>query len=48
MLVGILHLRLVELMRRNNIEKAKELLKKAKDKGVKMVILPSLFPVETS
>jgi predicted amidohydrolase len=45
LLVGILHLRLVELMRRNNIEKAKELLKKAKDKGVKMVILPSLFPV---
>lgn len=45
MLVGILHMRLTEHMRRSNIEKAKNLMKVAKDKGVKAIILPSLFPV---
>ena len=45
MLIGLIHMRLKELMRRQNIETAKKLLKIARDKGVKLAILPSLFPV---
>ena len=45
MLIGLIHMRLKELMRRQNIENAKKLLKLARDKGVKLAILPSLFPV---
>lgn len=45
MLIGLLHLRLREMGKKYNIEKAKKLIKTAKDKGAKVVILPSLFPV---
>ncbi len=45
MLIGLIHMRLKELMRKQNIENAKKLLKVARDKGVKLAILPSLFPV---
>ncbi|QIW23223.1 carbon-nitrogen hydrolase family protein [Sulfolobus sp. S-194] len=44
MLIGLLHLRLKEMSKKYNIEKAKKLIKAAKDKGAKLVILPSLFP----
>lgn len=45
MLIGLLHLKLKEASRKANIEKAKKLIKEAKDKGAKLVVLPSLFPV---
>ena len=45
MLIALLHLRLREMAKKYNIEKAKKLIKTAKDKGAKVVILPSLFPV---
>lgn len=44
MLIGLLHLKLREMGKKYNIEKAKKLIKVAKDKGAKLVILPSLFP----
>lgn len=45
MLIGLLHLKLKETSKKANIEKAKKLIKEAKEKGAKLVILPSLFPV---
>ena len=45
MLIALLHLRLKELSRKYNLEKAKKLMKEAKQKGAKLVVLPSLFPV---
>ena len=45
MLIALLHLRLREMAKKYNIEKAKKLIKTAKEKGAKLVILPSLFPV---
>jgi predicted amidohydrolase len=44
MLIALVHLRLKELSRKHNLEKAKKLIRQAKDKGAKLVILPSLFP----
>ncbi|MDT7860767.1 MAG: carbon-nitrogen hydrolase family protein [Saccharolobus sp.] len=44
MLIALTHLRLKELSRKHNIEKAKKLIKQAKDKGAKLVVLPSMFP----
>ncbi len=44
LLIGLIHLRLKELSRKHNLEKAKRLIKQAKEKGAKLVILPSLFP----
>lgn len=45
MLIGLLHLKLKETSKKANIEKAKKLIKEAKERGAKLVILPSLFPV---
>ncbi|AAY80207.1 carbon-nitrogen hydrolase family protein [Sulfolobus acidocaldarius] len=45
MLIGLLHLRLKEASRKANIEKARRLIKVAKEKGAKLVVLPSLFPI---
>ncbi|MFP3065010.1 MAG: carbon-nitrogen hydrolase family protein [Sulfolobus sp.] len=45
MLIGLIHLKLKESSKKQNIEKAKKLIKTAKEKGAKLVVLPSLFPV---
>jgi len=45
MLIGLLHLKLKEASKKANVEKAKKLIKEAKERGAKLVILPSLFPV---
>lgn len=45
MLIAVLHLRLREMSRKYNLEKAKKLIKQSKEKGAKLVILPSLFPI---
>lgn len=45
MLIGLLHLKLKEASKKANVEKAKKLIKDAKERGAKLVILPSLFPV---
>ncbi len=45
MLIALLHLKLRELSRKHNVEKAKKLMKMARDRNVKLVVLPSLFPV---
>lgn len=45
MLIGLLHLKLKEASKKTNVEKAKKLIKEAKERGAKLVILPSLFPV---
>ncbi len=44
-LIALLHLKLKELSRKHNVEKAKKLMKMARDRNVKLVVLPSLFPV---
>ncbi|AWR97161.1 carbon-nitrogen hydrolase family protein [Acidianus sulfidivorans JP7] len=45
MLISLTYLKLKEMSRKHNIEKAKKLIKNAKDKGAKLIVLPSLFPV---
>lgn len=45
MLIGLLHLKLKETSKKANVEKAKKLIKEAKERGAKLAILPSLFPV---
>ncbi|MCY0860231.1 MAG: carbon-nitrogen hydrolase family protein [Sulfolobaceae archaeon] len=45
MLIGVLHMKLREMSRKHNIEKARRMLKQAKEKGAKLAILPSLFPI---
>lgn len=45
MLISLTYLKLKEMARKHNIEKAKKLIKAAKDKGAKLIVLPSLFPV---
>ncbi|EZQ03119.1 MULTISPECIES: carbon-nitrogen hydrolase family protein [Acidianus] len=45
MLISLTYIKLKEMYRKHNIEKAKKLIKMAKDKGAKLVVLPSLFPV---
>jgi Predicted amidohydrolase len=45
MLISLTHLKLKEMARKHNVEKAKKLIKTAKDRGAKLVVLPSLFPV---
>jgi len=43
-LIAVLHLRLREMAKKYNLEKAKKLIKQSKERGAKLVILPSLFP----
>ncbi|BDC19190.1 carbon-nitrogen hydrolase family protein [Acidianus sp. HS-5] len=45
MLISLTYLKLKEMSRKHNIEKAKKLIKTAKERGAKLIILPSLFPV---
>lgn len=45
MLISLTHLKLKEMAKKHNIEKAKKLVKTAKERGAKLVVLPSLFPV---
>ncbi|MEM4046353.1 MAG: nitrilase-related carbon-nitrogen hydrolase, partial [Metallosphaera sp.] len=45
MLISLTHLKLKEMSKKHNVEKAKKLVKTAKERGAKLVILPSLFPV---
>ncbi|ARM75801.1 carbon-nitrogen hydrolase family protein [Acidianus manzaensis] len=45
MLISLTYLKLKEMSRKHNIEKAKKLIKNAKDRGAKLIVLPSLFPV---
>jgi predicted amidohydrolase len=48
MLISLTYLKIREMSRKYNIEKAKKLIKVSKEKGAKLVILPSLFPVGNS
>jgi predicted amidohydrolase len=45
MLISLTYLKLKEMSRKHNIEKAKKLIKTAKERGAKLIVLPSLFPV---
>ncbi|QKQ99798.1 carbon-nitrogen hydrolase family protein [Metallosphaera tengchongensis] len=45
MLISLTYLKLKEMAKKHNIEKAKKLIKTAKERGAKLVVLPSLFPV---
>lgn len=44
MIIAATFLRLKGMSKRQNMEKAKKIIKQAKDKGAKIVILPSMFP----
>ncbi|BCU67229.1 nitrilase [Sulfolobales archaeon HS-7] len=45
LLIAVTFMRMKSMGRRHNIEKAKRLLKNAREKGAKLIILPSMFPV---
>ncbi len=45
MLIALTFMRLRLMGRRYNIEKAKRLIRSSKEKGAKLVVLPSMFPV---
>ncbi|AWR94541.1 carbon-nitrogen hydrolase family protein [Acidianus brierleyi] len=48
MLISLTYLKMKEMSRKHNIEKAKKLIKTSKERGAKLVVLPSLFPVGNS